>query len=116
MTLHVGLPVKILADTPVIVVVPTSVLAVQKTIPVHTLLQPNVGRPAVTVKTVPQEAVLTQVLMPALPNAELVIIVPITAGPDKSLCPALQIITKYAYLLRNAEQDVILASIIPIVP
>ena len=90
--------------------------AVQKTIPVHTLLQLSAGRLAVTVKTVLQKAVLTPVLMPALPNAELVIIVPIIAGPDKSLFLALQIITKYACLLPNAAPDVIPVSIILIVP
>ena len=116
MTLHAALPVPIPAVIHVIAAVPTNIPEGQRTTPAAKPVQLSAGRLAVTVKTVLQEAVLTPILMPALPNAELVIIVPIIAGPDKSLFLALQIITKYACLLPNAAPDVIPASIILIVP
>ena len=110
------LPVLIPVDTPVTVVVPTSVPAVPRTIRALMPQRPNAAQHAVIAKTVLLAVRLIQVLMPALPNAEPVIIVTTHAGQDKSLCPALLHIIKSEYLLQNAEILVMNVNITQIVP
>ena len=116
MTRPAALPVKTLADTPVIAVVPIHAPVVPRTIRALMPQRQSADQHAVTAKTVLQEVRLTQVLMPALPNAELVIIVTTPAGPDKSLFPALLHIIKSEYLLRNAAILVMNVNITQIAP
>ena len=116
MTRPAALPVPIPAVTPVTVVVPTSALAVPRTIRALMPQRPNAEHNVITAKTVLQAVRFTQVLMSGLPNVAAAMPVPTTAVPDKSPCPALLHIIKSEYLLRNAEHLVMNVSIIPIVP
>ena len=110
------LPVLIPAVTPVIVVVPTSVLAVPRTIRALMPQRLSAGQHAVTAKTVLLEVRLTPVLMSGLPNAEVAILAPTHAVPDKSPCPALLLKTKFVSLLQNAEHLVMNVNITQIAP
>ena len=83
------LPVPIPAVTPVTDVVPTNAHVVPRTIQALMPQRPSAGQHAVTAKTVRPAVHLTPVLMPELPNAELVIIVMTTAAQALSPCPAL---------------------------
>ena len=110
------LPVLIPAVTPVIVVVPTSVLAVPRIIRALMPQRLSAAQHAVTAKTVLQEVRLIPVLMSVLPNAEAVMPVPTPAGRALSPCPALLQKTESEYLLQNAEHLVMNANITQIAP
>ena len=105
------LPVPIPADTPVIVVVPTSVLVVPRIIRALMPQRLSAGQHAVTAKTVLLAVRLTPVLMSVLLNAAAAILVPTPAGRVLSPCPALLLKTKCVYLLPNAEHLVMNANI-----
>ena len=90
LTVPVLLPVPTPAVTPVIVVVPIPVLPDLKTIPALWPDIPNAVRPVTDVKTVHPEVLLIPELMSVLPNAGLVMPVPIPAGRVLNPSPVLQ--------------------------
>ena len=90
LTVPVLLPVPTPVVTPVIVVVPIPVLPDLKTIPALWPDIPNAVRPVTDVKTVHPEVLLIPELMSVLPNAGLVMPVPIPAGRVLNPSPVLQ--------------------------
>ena len=90
LTVPVLLPVPTPVVTPVIVVVPIPVLPDLKTIPAPWPDIPNAVRPVTDVKTVHPEVLLIPELMSVLPNAGLVMPVPIPAGRVLNPSPVLQ--------------------------
>ena len=116
---HAALPALISAVTPVIAAAMIPVrLERQKIIPVPMLLRPSVDHVVTGVKAVrPVQVPLIPVLMPRLPNAEVVITALILAVPErKAALPAQVIMYQRGFLLPNAVPAVMNADIILIVP
>ena len=117
LTVPVRPPVPMPAVTPVINVVMTIVRPEHlKTIPVPYLLIPNAEPPVSVVKIVLPAVRLIPVLMSDLPNAGLVMPVPIPVGQVLNPSLVLQPKTRFGFLLPNAALVVMNVNITQIVP
>ena len=109
-------PAWITAVIPVTVVVPIHALPDPRTIPAPWPDIPNAARLVTDVKTVLREKLIIPALMSALPNAVLVMLVPIPAGQALNPSPVLLLRIKSGFLLPNAAPVVMNANITLIVP
>ena len=117
LTVPVLPPVPMPADIPVTAVAMTIVRPERlKTIPVPYLLIPNAVHLVTDVKTVLPEVLLIPVLTSDLPNAGLVMLVPIPVGQVLNPSLVLRPKTRFGFLLPNAAPVVMNANITQIVP